>query len=98
MRLAASILKPSQLRERLRRSPASSAGTQKPPRLVLRFAVSTAVLLSLGAFVILIFVRQHAITQAESAAVFHARFVTSRSLGQSVPYDLGLYSLAGCRR
>jgi diguanylate cyclase (GGDEF)-like protein len=82
VRLAASILKPSQLRERLRRSPASSAGTQKPPRLVLRFAVSTGVLLSLGAFVILIFVRQHAITQAESAAVFHARFVVRSVVGE----------------
>jgi hypothetical protein len=31
-------------------------------------------------------------------AVYHARFVTSRSLGHSVPYDLVLYSLLGCRR
>ena len=57
---------------------------QQPPRLVLRFAVSTALLLSLGAFVILIFVRQHAITQAESAAVFHARFVTRSVLGEEL--------------
>jgi diguanylate cyclase (GGDEF)-like protein len=55
---------------------------QKPPRLVLRFAVSTAVLLALGAFAILIFVRQHAISQAESAGVFHARFVTRSVLGE----------------
>ena len=54
---------------------------QRPPRLVLRFAVSTAVLLSIGAFVILIFVRQHAISQAESAAVFHSRFVVRSVLG-----------------
>jgi diguanylate cyclase (GGDEF)-like protein len=54
---------------------------QRPPRLVLRFAVSTAVLLSIGAFVILIFVRQHAISQAENAAVFHSRFVTRSVLG-----------------
>jgi diguanylate cyclase (GGDEF)-like protein len=39
------------------------------------------VLLSLGAFVILIFVRQHAIQQAESAAVFHSRFVVRSVLG-----------------
>ena len=54
---------------------------QKPPRLVLRFAVSTAVLLAIGAFVILIFVRQHAISQAESSAVFHSRFVVRSVLG-----------------
>ena len=54
---------------------------QRPPRLVLRFAVSTAVLLSIGAFVILIFVRQHAISQAESNAVFHSRFVVRSVLG-----------------
>jgi diguanylate cyclase (GGDEF)-like protein len=54
---------------------------QKPPRLVLRFAVSTAVLLAIGAFVILVFVRQHAISQAESAAVFHSRFVVRSVLG-----------------
>jgi Dolichyl-phosphate-mannose-protein mannosyltransferase len=29
-------------------------------------------------------------------AVFHARFVTSRSLGTSTPLDLVLYSLVGC--
>jgi hypothetical protein len=29
-------------------------------------------------------------------AVYHARFVTSRSLGQSTPFDLVLYSLVGC--
>jgi diguanylate cyclase (GGDEF)-like protein len=54
---------------------------QRPPRLVLRFAVSTALLLSIGAFVILISVRQHAISQAESAAVFHSRFVVRSVLG-----------------
>jgi diguanylate cyclase (GGDEF)-like protein len=57
------------------------SGVQKPPRLVLRFAVSTAVLLAIGAFVILIFVRQHAISQAESSAVFHSRFVVRSVLG-----------------
>jgi diguanylate cyclase (GGDEF)-like protein len=41
----------------------------------------TAVLLSLGAFVILVFVRQHAIQQAEGAAVFHSRFVVRSVLG-----------------
>jgi diguanylate cyclase (GGDEF)-like protein len=58
------------------------AGVPRPPRLVLRFAASTAVLLSLGAFVILIFVRQHAIAQAESASVFHARYVLRAVVGE----------------
>src|ERR671929_1109842 len=70
------------LRQRLKRGRSNPSGVQRPPRLVLRFAVSTAVLLSLGAFVILIFVRQHAIQQAESAAVFHSRFVVRSVLGE----------------
>ena len=54
---------------------------QRPPRLVLRFAVLTAALLAIGAFVIILFVRQHAISQAENAAVFHSRFVARSVLG-----------------
>ena len=82
MHPAASIREPFRaLRRRLTRPRASASGVQRPPRLVLRFALSTAVLLSLGAFVILIFVRQHAIQQAESAAVFHSRFVVRSVLG-----------------
>src|SRR6266540_720663 len=66
---------------RLRKSRRNPSGVQRPPRLVLRFAVSTAALLSIGAFVILISVRQRAISQAESAAVFHGRFVVRSVLG-----------------
>ena len=52
--------------------------------------MSTAVLLSIGAFIILIFVRQHAISQAESAAVFHSRFVVRSVLGERLrPGDFG---------
>jgi diguanylate cyclase len=69
---------PAAIHKRLR---PNSSGVQRPPRLVLRFAVSTAVLLSLGAFVIVGFVRQHAVSQAESAAVFHSRFVVRSVLG-----------------
>jgi diguanylate cyclase (GGDEF)-like protein len=70
--------------------PKDPAGIPRPPRLVLRFAVSTAVLLSVGAFVILIFVRQHAIAQAESASVFHARFVLRSVVGERLtPSDFG---------
>jgi diguanylate cyclase (GGDEF)-like protein len=80
MMRAVEKLKPSLLRGRTKKP----SDVQQPPRLILRFALSTAVLLSLGAFVILIFVRQHAITQAESAAVFHARFVTRSVLGEQL--------------
>jgi diguanylate cyclase (GGDEF)-like protein len=45
------------------------------------------VLLAIGAFVILIFVRQHAISQAESAAVFHSRFVVRSVLGDRLRPD-----------
>ena len=85
----AARIKTTLLRARLPRSAKKNlADIPRPPRLVLRFAVSTAVLLSLGAFVILIFVRQHAISQAESAAVFHSRFVTRSVLGERlVPAD-----------
>jgi diguanylate cyclase (GGDEF)-like protein len=78
---AAITRKGSHLLRRLRPSRTNPSGVQRPPRLVLRFAVSTAVLLSIGAFVILVFVRQHAISQAESAAVFHSRFVVRSVLG-----------------
>jgi diguanylate cyclase (GGDEF)-like protein len=78
---AAITRRASLLLRRLTRSRTNPSGVQRPPRLVLRFAVSTAVLLSIGAFVILIFVRQHAISQAESNAVFHSRFVVRSVLG-----------------
>jgi len=81
LRRAAVTHKSSRLLRRLTRARANPSGVQRPPRLVLRFAVSTAVLLAIGAFVITIFVRQHAISQAESAAVFHSRFVVRSVLG-----------------
>ena len=78
---AAATTPGKRLLHRLKPTRTNSPAVQRPPRLVLRFAVSTAVLLSIGAFVILIFVRQHAISQAESAAVFHSRFVVRSVLG-----------------
>lgn len=56
-------------------------GVPRPPRLVFRFGAMTAVLLTIGAFVILLFVREHAIQQAENAAVFHSRFVVRSVVG-----------------
>jgi diguanylate cyclase (GGDEF)-like protein len=51
-----------------------------PPRLVLRFALYTAVGLSLAAAGILLFIRQHGIAQAEHSVAFHARFVADSVL------------------
>jgi len=78
---AAAKARRASLFRRLKKSRTNPSGVQRPPRLILRFAVSTAVLLAIGAFVILIFVRQHAIAQAESDAVFHSRFVVRSVLG-----------------
>jgi diguanylate cyclase (GGDEF)-like protein len=51
-----------------------------PPRLVLRFAIYTAVGLALAAAGILLFVRQHGIAQAENSVAFHARFIADSAL------------------
>jgi len=88
VRPAAGTPKRSLLLGRLKGPRTDPSRVQRPPRLVLRFAVSTAVLLSIGAFVILVFVRQHAISQAENAAVFHSRFVVRSVLGDRLrPVD-----------
>jgi diguanylate cyclase (GGDEF)-like protein len=51
-----------------------------PPRLILRFALNTAIALALAAIVILLFVRHHGTVQAEKAVAFHARFVSESIL------------------
>ena len=56
----------------------------QPPRLVLRFALLTAVSLSAAAAVILLFVRQHATEQAEDAVTFHSRFVSQAILSDQL--------------
>ena len=56
------------------------AAPPKPPRLVLRFAVYTAVGLAIAAAGILLFVRQHAISEAEEAVTFHTNFVAQSIL------------------
>ena len=61
----------------------------KPPRLVLRFAVYTALGLAIAAAGILIFVRQHAIGQAERAVTFHTSFIAESILRERLrPSDL----------
>jgi diguanylate cyclase (GGDEF)-like protein len=56
------------------------AAPPRPPRLVLRFAVYTAVGLAIAAAGILLFVRQHAIGEAEQAVTFHTNFVAQSIL------------------
>jgi diguanylate cyclase (GGDEF)-like protein len=56
----------------------------QPPRLVLRFALFTALGLSAAAAIILLFVRQHATEQAESAVTFHSRFVAQSILSDQL--------------
>ena len=81
----------SPARRNRRRSPSSNLAQlppirnerlphQRPPRLVLRFAVYTAIGLAIAAAGILVFVRQHAINQAESAVSFHTGFVAESIL------------------
>jgi diguanylate cyclase (GGDEF)-like protein len=61
----------------------------RPPRLVLRFAVCTTLGLAIAAAGILVFVRQHAIAQAERAVTFHTRFVAESILREHLrPSDL----------
>jgi len=55
-----------------------------PPRLVLRFALYTAVGLALAAAGILLFIRQHGIAQAEHSVAFHARFVADSVLSDQL--------------
>jgi diguanylate cyclase (GGDEF)-like protein len=60
-----------------------------PPRLVLRFALYTAVGLALAAAGILLFIRQQGIAQAEQAVAFHAGFVANSILREELrPADL----------
>jgi diguanylate cyclase (GGDEF)-like protein len=53
---------------------------ERPPRLVLRFAVVTAVSLGLGAAAILVFMRHLDTVQAERAAATHAQFLAENVL------------------
>ena len=66
-----------------------STAAPRPPRLVLRFAVYTAVGLAIATAGILVFVRQHAIAQSEQAVAFHTNFVAQSILPDRLrPSDL----------
>jgi diguanylate cyclase len=79
------------LLERLRRTPprSSDAVSERPPRLVLRFAVVTAACLGLGAAAIVVAVRHHNVVEAERRAAGHAQFLAERILADELePSDL----------
>src|SRR5690349_15545359 len=61
----------------MRRSPSATA---RPPRLVLRFALSIALALAVAAATFLWFVHRYATNQAERAVNFHAAFVANTIL------------------
>ena len=83
--MSAPPLNPAERRARPPFPPAPRrAESIAPPRLVLRFAVYTAVGLALAAAGILLFVRQHGIAQAEDSVAFHARFVADSVLGDEL--------------
>jgi diguanylate cyclase (GGDEF)-like protein len=58
------------------------ARTTRTPRLVLRFAVYTAIGLAAAGAAILLLVRNYATSQAENAIAYHARFVAEVALGE----------------
>jgi hypothetical protein len=57
-----------------------SPALARPPRLVLRFAVYTALTLALGGAGFLWYVHRYATAQAERAVRFHAGFVADTTL------------------
>jgi class 3 adenylate cyclase len=66
------------------------AGRTDPPRLVLRFAVSTCIALALAAAAILLVVRHFNTVQAERAATSEARVISSSVLrGSLLASDFG---------
>jgi len=56
----------------------------KPPRLILRFALNTAIALALAAAGVMLFVRHQGTAQAERSVAFHARFVSNSILREQL--------------
>ena len=76
-------LKPGHTRWRLPR-PAWRRPADEPPRLVLRFALQAAIVIAIGAAIILFFVRDWASNRAEESVRFHASFVADTILRDSL--------------
>jgi diguanylate cyclase (GGDEF)-like protein len=70
----------------------------QPPRLVLRFAVSTCMALALAAAAILLVVRHYNTVQAERAATSQARVIASAVLSRSLLASDFERAVAGSRR
>jgi hypothetical protein len=67
----------------------TSTAAQKPPRLIVRFAVLTALGLALAAVAIALLVRSGSTAQAQRHAIERARFATEAVLAQELrPADL----------
>jgi diguanylate cyclase (GGDEF)-like protein len=65
-------------------------GAGEPPRLVLRFAVQAAIVLAVGAGIVLLFVRDWASERAEESVRFHAEYVAHTILrDELLPSDFG---------
>ena len=74
-------------------------GTAEPPRLVLRFAVLTALGMGLAACAILLIVRHFNITEAEQQATQRARFAAAAAVGDAVrPSDFQRVAAPARRR
>jgi len=70
----------------------------EPPRLVLRFAVSTCMALALAAAAILLVVRHYNTVQAERAATSQARVIASAVLTRSLVASDFEHAVTGSRR
>jgi diguanylate cyclase (GGDEF)-like protein len=70
----------------------------EPPRLVLRFAVSTCMALALAAAAILLVVRHYNTVQAERAATSQARVIASAVLTRSLVVSDFEHAVTGSRR
>ena len=71
---------------------------ERPPRLVLRFALVLSLSLAVASALILVVVRIHAISEAERAAIKHASLIASTLLQREVqPSDLAR-PVSGTRR
>jgi diguanylate cyclase (GGDEF)-like protein len=79
-------------------TPARDSSRENPPRLVLRFAVATAVALALAAGAILLVVRHFNTVQAEQAATSRARVIANAVLTGSLLATDFARPVAGERR
>ena len=86
------------LRRPSRRQRSALFERERPPRLVLRFALVLSLSLTVASALILVVVRIHAISEAERAAIKHASLIASTLLQREVqPRDVAR-PVSGIRR